>query len=185
MDKEFNDIFAETLGYEGGVDERNPNNVANMGIEQTTLDSWNKRHKLPPEDVKNLSYGKARDIAYQDYYTDPKVDKAFGRKLKGAMFDYEYNSGNRTSVKALQEILGTKADGKIGPKTLKALKASIKANGEEAIVGALIDQREQFMQELMIKNPAKYEENRNGWANRIQKQRALYLQSPNVGGNPQ
>ena len=185
MDKEFKDIFNETLGYEGGIDARNPNNIANMGIEQTTLDSWNHRHKLPKEDVKTISYGKARDIGYNDYYKDPKIDKVFSPRLKAVMFDYEFNSGNRRSVKAMQEAVGTKADGKIGPKTLKAIKDYIKKNGQSALVGAVIDQREQFMDSIKYTDPKKWMENKNGWANRIQKQRNKYLQQPNVEGNPQ
>jgi len=176
MDKEFNEIFATTLGYEGGIDKTMEGVVSNMGVTQTAYDSYNKRKNLPIKDVKDVSWGEAREIGYEDYFVEPKIDKLYSRRLKGAMFDYEYNSGNHTSVKALQGILGVKQDGKVGPKTQKALKNYIKKNGQDKIVEELLDEREQYLTNLTISNPQKYSKYINGWANRIQKQKEEYLQ---------
>ena len=176
MDKEFNKIFATTLGYEGGVDKTMKGVVSNMGVTQTAYDAFNKRKNLPIKNVEGVSWGEARDIGYEDYYIDSKIDKLYSGRLKGAAFDYEYNSGGRKSIKAIQGIIGVKQDGKVGPKTQKALKEYIKKNGQDAIVENLLNEREQYLTDLTISNPQKYGKYTQGWANRIQKQRNKYLQ---------
>lgn len=177
MDKDFNKLFAETLGYEGGVDTTMDGVVSNMGITQTAYDAYNKQHSIPSKDVKEISYPEGRDIAYEEYYKAPRLDKIEDGNLRGAMFDYEYNSGGRQSVKALQEILGTKPDGIYGKKTAKALKKYIDKNGSDALINNYINNREQYLINRRIQNPQKYEKYVNGWANRITQQRNKYLQS--------
>jgi len=183
--KEFNKLFAETLGYEGGVDQTMEGVVSNMGVTQTAYDAYNKKNSLPTKDVKEISFPEGRDIALEEYFKAPKLDKIQDKSLQGAMFDYEYNSGGRQSVKAVQEIVGTKADGLIGKKTLKAINKYIEENGSQALVGELLSQREQFLTNLTISNPQKYGKYLKGWINRIGKQRAKYLQQPKAEGNPQ
>jgi len=178
MDKEFNALFAETLGYEGGIDQTMDGVVSNFGLTQTAYDAYNSKNNLPPKDVKEANWKEGRQIGYDEYYIAPKLDKVEDPNLRGAMFDFEYNSGGRRSVKALQGILGTKTDGIIGKKTLKALKKYTDENGSGAMVEALINEREKYLTNLTISNPQKYGKYLKGWANRIQKQRTKYLQLP-------
>ncbi|MBQ2845455.1 MAG: hypothetical protein IJE79_05560 [Alphaproteobacteria bacterium] len=66
----------------------------------------------------------AQDIAYGHFYKNYKFNQ-LPDALRGDFFSTAFNQGNGTAkvlVKTLQSIVGTDADGYLGPKTFQAIK---------------------------------------------------------------
>ena len=173
----FNKMLSDTLKEEGGktVDS---GGVTNYGVTQGTYDAYAAEKKLPTKSVNDLSFGDTKDIYHEAFFKKPKLDTLPSEKVASALFDYGVNSGQGTAVKALQTVVGAKADGLLGKKTLKAVDKYIAKNGEDALTGAIIDHRENLMNSLIAQNPEKYGQYANGWANRIAGQRQKLLSNP-------
>jgi len=173
----FNKILADTLKEEGGktVDS---GGVTNYGVTQKVYDAYTAEKKLPNKSVNDLSFGDVKDVYHEAFFKKPKLDTLPSEKVASALFDYGVNSGQGTAVKALQTIVGAKADGILGNKTNKAVERYIAKNGEDALTSAILDNRENLLNSLVIKNPAKYGQYAEGWANRMARQRQKLL-SPN------
>ena len=170
----FTPILYRTLGYEGGVNENETGGtISNAGVTQPIYDSYVEQKKLTPKKVQDLNSKEIRDFYYDDLYKRPKLDK-LPDKTSGVVFDYAVQSGDSRAVKALQEVVGAKADGIIGKKTIKKVKDYIKKNGEAALVTAIIDQREKFLTNLTIEDPETHGRNYQGFLNRISKLRLDY-----------
>jgi lysozyme family protein len=146
-----------------------------MGVTQKAYDAYTAQNKLPRKSVNDLSFGDAKDMYHSEYFTKPKFDKIPSEKVAAVLFDYGVNSGTGTAVKALQKIVGTKADGIIGNKTLKAVDKYIANNGEDGLVDAVMTNREKLLSDLVAEDPAKYGAYADGWANRTKALRGKYL----------
>jgi len=159
--------FTFRQDIEGGytVDNGGP---TNFGVTQSTLDSYTKSNKLPPLDVKKIPQGLAFKIAKEEYFDKAKLGQ-LPDGLAVAMFDYGFNSGTGTAVKALQKQLGVKQDGIMGPQTLDAVYEYSTKNGEEDLIKKVITDREELMKSLIKDDPKQFKKNENGWKNRIQK----------------
>lgn len=127
----FEFAFRHTVALEGGYsdDPDDPGGETNMGITRRTA-----RRGGYKGDMRNLSYGDARDI-YRALYWDSKylpLEKIADWDLPLAMelFDSGVNCGIRTAAKFLQRAINVfreqplKVDGWAGSGTLKALKTS-------------------------------------------------------------
>ncbi len=150
---------------EGGytVDNGGP---TNYGITQSTLDNFNSKNGYDQMDVKDITPDDAKFVAQKAYFEDPGIDKLPDR-VAVAAFDYSINSGPHQAIKDLQRTVGATADGKMGPDTQRAIDNYIQTNGEDALLNDYTGRRQQLMQNLINSNPAKYNSNANGWANRI------------------
>ena len=76
-DKNFLDAMHIIFKHEGGY-SNDPNDfggVTNMGITQTTYNSYCKRHNLQTKDVKYLTQKEAMQIYYNDYWKASGADK--------------------------------------------------------------------------------------------------------------
>ena len=173
MDKDFNKIFANTLKYEGGYDESMAQQgvISNFGITQNLYDAYNQKNEKALKSVKDISYGEARDIAYEEIYETSGADKIKNPSLKALLFDYAYNSGPTQAVKSLQAIVGAKEDGVIGPKTLKKVN-SYKGN----LIEDFLNARERFLTDLVIQQPQVHQKHMRGWMNRLNDLKTNYLQ---------
>ena len=64
------------------------------------------------------------------------------------MFDFGVNAGTGRAAKYLQTLIGTVADGGIGPNTLKALDSYIQTNGVENTIKSYQADRQKFYEGL-------------------------------------
>lgn len=148
----FEKAFALVLGHEGGyVNHPNdPGGETKYGITKRTY---------PNEDIKNLTVGQAKAIYKRDFW-----DRVNGDELPPALalvcFDAAVNSGPGQAAKWLQAVLGVKADGVIGPVTLRAV-ASRHGSGLDLLVDLLV-RRLFFMMALGIWGTFG-----KGWARRL------------------
>ncbi len=162
-EQKFNQAADFTFGQEGGamIDKGRP---TNYGIRQDILDHFNQQNNLPLKSVNDLTPDEARFIAKKAYFDTPGFDK-LPADTASVLFDYGFNSGPKTAVKALQSTVGTTPDGIMGPKTLKATDDFIRQNGEKALLQKIIYQRQKNYERL-LKDPSN-KQWRNGWMNRI------------------
>lgn len=98
--------------HEGGYvnDKRDPGGETNYGI---------SKRSYPKENISGMTKSRAQEIYKRDFW-----DRIWGDKLPSGVdivvFDAAVNSGPSRAVKWLQEIVGVKQDGIIGPVTISA-----------------------------------------------------------------
>jgi len=138
-------IISEIFEAEGGDkftnDPADAGGPTKFGITLGALQLW--RGHNPPvtaEDVRNLQEPEAREIAYMNYIVKPGFARINDPKLRYALVDFTYLFGPDDSIPALQEIVGTAADGQLGPKTAAAANAM----EPRAIINRLAVKRERL-----------------------------------------
>lgn len=117
FDKSLNFILKLEGGYT--VDNGGP---TNLGITQTTYNTYRKRHDRPLKPVNDITLGDAEAI-YQADYWDACHCSDLPAGLDLALFDASVQHGPETAIKLLQRVLRVEVDGGIGPKTIAAAKA--------------------------------------------------------------
>jgi lysozyme family protein len=111
------------LKHEGGYSDHpaDPGGATCMGITRAVLAEW-RGHPVTKAEIRALGRAEAGQI-YRQRYWDAVSGDALPAGLDLAVFDFAVNSGPSRAVRALQRTLGVAADGRIGPKTLRALAA--------------------------------------------------------------
>lgn len=118
----FDLIVDRILKREGGyvnhpLDEGGP---TNYGITQATLSSYQGRQATVDE-VKNLSIQIARDIYRINYIVKPRYNLIGDPLLLELAVDFAVHSGSSRATSVLQELVGVKVDGSLGPITANAI----------------------------------------------------------------
>jgi len=164
----FDQILNTTLKLEGGLNKNEiGGGVSNYGVKQDTYNAYAKEKGIASKDVRNLKYGDVRGIYEDKYYKQPKIDQLPSGKIQGLVFDWGVNAGTVTVIKKLQEIVGTKPDGQIGKKTIKAVNDYISKNGEDSLAFSILSSRSNHYNELIRQDPHKYGSYEKNWMNRI------------------
>lgn len=148
------------LGLSEGGEVNHPDDPGghtNHGVTQKTLDAWRKSNGLGPQSVSHLTKDEADTIFIDNYFRPVWFDR-LPSGLDYAMIDYAINSGPARAIKAIQKIVGTKADGVLGVNTM----AKINARKAGELVVALCEERFAFMKRL--KNWKTF---KGGWTTRV------------------
>lgn len=113
----FDEAFDRLLGHEGGYanDSRDPGGETMWGVTARVA-----RRNGYMGDMRALPREKAKQI-YRDLYWAPIGAEQLPESIRFDVFDAAVNSGSEQAVKWLQRVVGTEADGAIGPKTLAAV----------------------------------------------------------------
>jgi len=107
--------------------------ATNWGITQSTLSGWLGR-PASADDVKQLTPQAAKAIYRALFYERPRIDM-LPEPLDDQVFDFAVNSGPFVAIAALQECLGTKPDGVLGPITIGlALQSDTRTIGNRLAV---------------------------------------------------
>lgn len=144
MDRNFKISLKEVLKHEGGWADHpsDPGGATMKGVTIATFRSF-VNPKGTKADLKKISDAQLETVYRRQYW-----DKVHGAELPDgvdfAVFDYAVNSGPIRAVKDLQKAVGVSQDGKIGPKTLEAIKAM----GSRNVINQLCDTRLAFMKRL-------------------------------------
>jgi lysozyme family protein len=112
------DIIDDIIRREGGAKETN--DPADSGG-RTKYGISEKSHPEAWADG-DVTYDEARTIYEKVYILKEKFDLIPDETLKHQVIDFGVLSGPNTAAKLLQQVLGVKTDGEIGPKTLEAIK---------------------------------------------------------------
>ncbi len=158
---------------EGGyVNDRNDlGRATNHGITQGTLSAI-RGYDVSVEEVKALTYQEALQIYRQEYWVPIKGDQ-LPAGLDYAVYDFAVNSGVSRAVRFLQEIVGAKRDGVMGPFTLSAIRKCGKSVPE--IIERLCEARWAYMKTL-----GSWKHFRIGWTTRVMGRRTG-VQSDDIG----
>lgn len=122
MRKNFKSIMKVIFAHEGGYVDHpsDPGGATNLGITIGTLSSWRGR-KVTKEEVRKLTRTEAWGIYEKNYWTPVRGNELPSGYDMVAM-DAAVNSGVSRGVKWMQRGVGVKADGKVGPATLIAVR---------------------------------------------------------------
>ena len=147
------------LKHEGGyVDHPNdPGGPTNKGITISTFQSYIKPNGTK-EDLKKLTTEQAT-VVYKRQYWDAVMADSLPVGVDYAVADFAVNSGPYRAAKYLQTIVGVTQDGRIGPKTLEAVRKM----SSEDIINRLCDDRMTFLKRLNT-----WPTFGKGWASRVE-----------------
>ena len=115
----FEKAFEKLLGHEGGfVDHpRDPGGATRYGITQRVAMAHGYMG-----DMRELPVAEAKRIARVAYWDAVRADEV-PDAVRYDLFDAAYHSGPEQATKWLQRAAGADDDGKLGPKTLLAVRA--------------------------------------------------------------
>lgn len=154
------------LKHEGGyVDHpRDPGGATNKGITLATF----RRYIKPggsKADLRALTTEQAV-IVYKRQYWDRVIGDLLPVGVDYAVADFAVNSGPFRAARYLQAVVGATQDGRIGPKTLAAVRGLDPA----AVVSELCDRRMAFLRGLRTWGTFG-----RGWTRRVDDVRAMAL----------
>jgi lysozyme family protein len=111
----FDDVFERVIGHEGGYvnNPKDPGGETKYGI---------SKRSYPNLDIAGLTLEDAKGIYRLDFWGPLRCEE-LPRPVDEFLFDFGVNSGVMRASKALQEAAGVQQDGKIGPRTLAAVKS--------------------------------------------------------------
>lgn len=162
MDRNFAASLSHVLKHEGGfVNHPNdPGGATNRGITLATFRRYVKRNGTVT-DLKNLTVQQA-GIVYRKQYWDRVKGDDLPSGIDYAVFDFAVNSGPARAAKYLQAVVGVNQDGKIGPKTLAAVKRA----DPQTVIERLCDDRLAFLKRLKT-----WPTFGRGWSRRVEEVR--------------
>ena len=150
MQNNFSAALQHTLREEGGFSDhpKDPGGATMKGVTLDTYRTYRRNPHLTAEDLKNISDQELRDI-YRTRYWDAVKANDLPAGVDFCVFDCAVNSGPGRAAKILQEVVGAKPDGGIGPLTLSAVRAHcVTAEDTKNLINAFCDKRLQFWKSL-------------------------------------
>jgi lysozyme family protein len=155
----FENCLAETLKWEGGWSNHkdDPGGPTMRGVIQRVYDAWRHRNGLPKRSVRNIEEHELQAIYRENYWQLVRGDE-LPAGVDLTVFDYGVNSGPSRSISHLQEVLGLKVDGNMGPITIDAVNAADPVE----IVKKLCARRRKFIRQIKT-----YKTFGKGWESRI------------------
>lgn len=144
MDRNFERALSLVLKHEGGWSDH-PKDPGGATMKGVTLANFRRYIKpnATKEDLRRITDEQVATI-YRRYYWDAVAGAELPGGIDYAVFDFAVNSGPARAAKYLQAVVGAKQDGKIGPATLKATRAMVRAT----VINDLCDRRMDFLRRL-------------------------------------
>ena len=144
MKENFDKSLKMILHHEGGYvnHPRDPGGETNLGVTKRVYEEWGGT-----KDMRDLTQEDVAPIYEKNYWGRAKCDH-LPSGLDLAVFDWAVNSGVGRAAKKLQTMIGTEADGGIGPNTLKTLDEYIEHHGIEETLRNYKAIRQKFYESL-------------------------------------
>ena len=144
MEGNFEKCLEIILHHEGGYvnHPRDPGGETNLGVTKRVYDEWGGK-----KNMKDLTEEDVAPIYEKNYWFKAKCYQ-LPSGLDLAVFDWSVNSGPGRAVKKLQKMIGTVADGGIGPNTLRTLDEYIKHHGLAVTIENYKNVRQAFYESL-------------------------------------
>lgn len=152
----FKEIYKETLKWEGGDKLHNVSGDSGGWTKFGISYNNNKKHFKSLEDFKNMTFEKASEVAYDNYYK-PLHLESVQEESKAMLFDIAFNMGVKRAVILAQRALNIPDDGIIGKQTIAAFSqlCKVKLNAE----------RVKYFNSIVKNNPTQ-SKFLKGWLNR-------------------
>lgn len=166
---DINILFPFILSFEGGYvnDPDDRGGATNKGV---TIATWRQvgydkdgDGDIDTNDLRLLTDADVRDRVLRPHYWDRwKADYIRSQSVANLVVDWVWASG-RHGITKVQRVLGVKADGIVGPKTLEA----INAREPRPLFEAIKAERRKFIRGIIASNPRqrKFEA---GWLRRLE-----------------
>ncbi len=144
MQSNYDKCLKAILHHEGGYvnHPKDPGGETNLGV--------TKRVYIEHGGTKDMKELTVEDVA--PIYKKGYWDKMKGDDLPGGLdlcvFDFGVNAGPGRSAKYLQTMIGTVADGGIGPNTLKAVNAYVSEHGINKSIVNFQNARQKYYESL-------------------------------------
>jgi len=144
MQANYDKCLETILHHEGGYvnHPKDPGGETNLGV--------TKRVYLEHGGTKDMKDLTVEDVA--PIYKKGYWDKMKGDDLPGGLdlcvFDFGVNAGPGRAAKYLQTMIGTVADGGIGPNTLKAVAEYVEKHGIEKSIENYQEARQSYYEKL-------------------------------------
>ena len=147
------------LHHEGGYvnHPKDPGGETNLGVTKRVYEDFGGT-----KDMKDLTVEDVAPIYEKNYWGRMKCD-SIPSGLDLCVFDFGVNAGTGRSAKFLQTMIGTTADGGIGPNTLSKLSDYIDENGIEDTIKNFQAERQSYYESLST-----FETFGRGWTRRVE-----------------
>jgi len=132
------------LHHEGGYVNHpdDPGGETNLGVTKKVWEEWGGT-----KDMIDLTVEDVIPLYKKNYWDRVKGDD-LPSGLDLCVFDWAVNSGTGRAAKKLQSMIGTTADGGIGPNTLRILDEYIDEHGIEETIRNYTEVRQNFYESL-------------------------------------
>jgi len=164
--KNYQKCLETILHHEGGYvnHPKDPGGETNLGVTKRVYEEWGGT-----KDMKDLVVEDVAPIYKKNYW-----DKLKGDDLPGGLdlcvFDFGVNAGPGRAAKYLQTMIGTVADGGIGPNTLRKVSDYVNEHGIEETVKKYQEARQGYYESLST-----FETFGRGWTRRVTETTELAL----------
>lgn len=151
MKKNFQNCFEKVIVHEGGYVDHpsDPGGATKYGLTIVTMKKLEMDidgdGDVDKDDVKLLTHADVAPVFKKMYWDAVKADD-LPSGLDWAMFDWAINSGPARPARTLQKLIGAKADGVIGPKTL----GTVATFSVKELVTKLHNERQKFYENQPI-----------------------------------
>ena len=144
MKENFVDALIHVLKHEGGWSNHpaDKGGMTNLGVTKAVWEEWVGRESNEKE-MRSLTPEMVAPL-YRRKYWDKIQGDALPDGVDYAVFDMAVNSGPGRAAKFLQELVGAKPDGAIGPQTLVA----VGKKDPKELVRAYNAKRQAFLESL-------------------------------------
>ena len=158
MQSNYDKCLETILHHEGGYvnHPKDPGGETNLGVTKRVYEEWGGT-----KDMKDLTVEDVAPIYKKNYWNRVKGDD-LPSGLDLCVFDFGVNAGTGRSAKYLQRMIGTVADGGIGPNTLKALDNYVESEGLEQTIRNFQEARQKYYESLKT-----FETFGRGWTRRV------------------
>jgi len=158
MQKNYDKCLKAILHHEGGYvnHPKDPGGETNLGVTKRVYEEFGGA-----KDMKDLTVEDVAPIYKKGYWDKMKGDD-LPSGLDLCVFDFGVNAGPGRSAKYLQTMIGTVADGGIGPNTLKAVDAYVEEHGIEKAVENFQEARQGYYEKLST-----FDTFGKGWTRRV------------------
>ena len=153
----------KVLSWEGGYanDPDDTGGETMRGVTMNTYKEYCRKKGLPTptsKDLRNISYSTILDLADTLFWSRIKGNDIDNQSIAELCFDCVWGSGNGY-IKVIQQVLGVKADGVVGPVTINKINSW---NPQRDLFNKLWNRRKTYLEGC--KTAWKY---LRGWMNRL------------------
>ena len=155
------------LHHEGGYvnHPKDPGGETNLGVTKRVYEDFGGT-----KDMKDLTREDVEPIYKKNYWDRVKGDD-LPAGLDLCVFDFGVNAGTGRAAKYLQTLIGTVADGGIGPNTLKKLGEYVEEHGIEDTIKNYQSDRQKYYESLST-----FDTFGRGWTRRVDETTELALE---------
>ena len=155
--------LAIILHHEGAYlnHPKDPGGMTNLGVTKRVYEDW-VGYSVSEHTMQNLTEEDVAPIYKKNYWDRIKADE-LPSGLDLCVFDFGVNAGTGRAAKYLQNLIGTVADGGIGPNTLRALANYVDSEGVESAIKNYQAERQSYYEKLKT-----FETFGRGWTRRVE-----------------